>query len=503
MADSIRVTANQSAFLVEPGQAVEAVLTVQNLGIAVGVFTIEVEGLNASWYRLSTTQVSLFPGDRATATLTLNPPRDSSARAQTYAFKVIVTSQKEPPEETTLDLTLGIRPFYAFALDLLPQRIKGRKGTHKLNIANTGNVELSFNLAGRDPENLCRFAFDPQTPIVAPGATSEVTVTVQGKRPLRGASKIYRYTLTATPPDGTAQPIVVPGELEAPPRIASWVPVAVGATVVAVVIGVAVWRFFFYEPPVAAKSFEVAPIRVSLTQGETTQLSAFAKDKDGVVLKKYAISWSSKPEGVVGLMSDSGVVAAQLPEGPDSVTLRGIVAGEAVITATLLGQDLPPKSTAVIVLPPVVSTDCIRYDPARLKFGIADGKLALKSGETVVLTLTEDDDQVNAQKLAERHTSRCFIGRGNASIADRTYEVEFWTGSSGIQTTPIEPANCQPYIAGTLQIRPQADGKWLLTEGDSLRLQLDNEQDAQSALTLASRHSRRCSLSGGLTQYWE
>ena len=186
-------------------------------------------------------------------------------------------------------------------------------------------------------------------------------------------------------------------------------------------------------------------------------------------------------------------------------------AGQALIEGELGKQSLGRSRATITVLPTVVSVDCSRYNPTDLRFGVSEGNLVLKSGGAIVLTLNEADDQDNAINIVRRHTARCFIGRGEASVESQEHELEFWTGSSGNEAA-IEPPDCEEYSQANLQIRAQNDGRWLLTDGGALQIQLDSQQDAQNALILTKRHSSRCFISrdtnapnptGYLTQYWE
>ncbi len=503
MADSVAVTVNQESFVVNPGEAVEAVITVQNLGIAVGVFSIEVEGIDASWYTLSSNSVSLFPGDRASASLVISPPRASSALARTYRVTVNVVSQKDATQQAKVGLSLDVLSFHAFSAELRPQHSRGPRGSHVLSITNTGNASLGFELRGQDPEGLCRFAFDPQSPQVPPGGTLEVHAMVRGKRPLTGAPKTYRYMLTATPLAGVAPPVTVPGEMEVPAWLPRWVLRAAAVALVVVAVVLVVWRLFIYKPPVAVAEFELSPSRIAVTEGETTEIAVNARDKDGNPVSGHKIAWRVDSEGIVSIVSDTGGLVTQAEGTEAIVTLRGLSPGDAVVTAALVDQDLESQSSTVTVLPVTVSTDCVRYDPQALRFGVEGGSLAIKSEQTVVLVLDENADQANAFNLARQHTSRCFIGRQNGSS-----EIEFWTGSSGI-AAPVTPEDCDTYNPAGLQIREQQDGTWLLTDSASLQLRLDNQADAQSALILARRHAQRCFIgrqSGGgapfVSQYW-
>ena len=105
---------------VNAGEAVNTIITVQNLSAAVGVFTIDLDGLDPAWYSLSSNSVSLFPGDSTTATLVVVPPRMSTSLAKDYPFTIKVSSQRDEEDAESLPFTLKINPFHDFLLDYQP-----------------------------------------------------------------------------------------------------------------------------------------------------------------------------------------------------------------------------------------------------------------------------------------------------------------------------------------------------------------------------------------------
>ncbi len=507
MADSIVITTDTTSFEVRPGSSAEANLTIQNLEAVVGVFSVEVDGLDPSWYRLSGTSASLFPGDKTSTTLTVSPPRDSSALAQTYSFSVKVTSQKDEAHQAVLPLSVRILPFYDFTLDLRPQRSAGKVGSHTLSILNTGNAGMSFTIAGRDPEGKCKFGFSPDLPYATPGRPMDVSVTLRGKRPLKGQPKSYSFTLTAAPANSVAEAETVPGFFDTPPWIPRWAVRAVSISLIVVAIAVAFWvsplKDLVFPPPTPVARLEITPSNFALNEGEVTQIAVIARDAEGSPIERFdvkRVSWTSDDPSILQVLSQQ--------DG----SVQGLVSGSALITARLVDQDLSePPSAKVTVLPTLISTDCIRYNPEDVRFGVSDGRLTLKSGETIIMFLEEDDDQGNMQSLVRRHTTRCFIGRDSPSLVAPDYEIEFWVGNSAV-LSPIEPVDCDAYSPSSLQIRAQEDSSWLLTDGVALQVRLDDQQDAQSALLLATRHTQRCFIdrrpNGGtetqfLAQYWE
>ena len=172
----------------------------------------------------------------------------------------------------------------------------------------------------------------------------------------------------------------------------------------------------------------------------------------------------------------------------------------------------------VIVLETPVSTDCIEYNPANLRFGPwSTDKILLTDGLASILTIGVNDDQENAMNLAKRHTQRCFIGRSNTNgegdVDSQDHALELWRVNSTF-TAKIEPSDCDEYNAdGVVAPRQQEDGRWLITDGARLQLFTNSREDADSALTLAKRHSKVCFISripgsanqpsNYVTQYWE
>lgn len=483
MAENIQLAADVQTLEVEPGQEIETTISVQNLGVAVGVFAIEIEGLEPSWYRLSSNNVSLFPGDQTTATLTVLPPRLGTSLAGTYDFQCKVSSQKEDEEEQSIQLSLVIKPFYEFLIDYSPQRARGASVVHTLSITNSGNSELGFDLSGRDADELCQFSFEAESPVVAPNATLEVPVVVRGKRPLRGAPVQYQYEVTATPVDGKAEPSSRPGFLEVPARIPTWVFRAATLAAVAVVLGIAIWYFVFFEPKESVDVFTVNPRSVVLTVGESSDLTTIMADKGGNVLEGRLVSWSSNDLSVAKV-DDSGSVEAVAP-------------GPAVITAELQNEDLDPKTVTVEVLPSFVSAECREYDPQALRYEISDAKLVITDGSKVVMTLTPEYSKVgqeDAMKFAENHVTRCFIGKDLGTDEVLSADVEFWVGPSGFKFDELEESKCFRFIESedSLQLREKAPGVWTVTMGDSPSIEFDNPEDAQAAKIFAERYSERC-----------
>jgi hypothetical protein len=139
-----------------------------------------------------------------------------------------------------------------------------------------------------------------------------------------------------------------------------------------------------------------------------------------------------------------------------------------------------------------VTEDCLDYNPNNLQIRNegATGWL-LTDGSSRMLVLDNQTDARNALALAKRHTSHCFIGRGNRRSDRQSYIVEYWKGNSGINTNITNP-DCISYNPSNLSIRNEGANGWLLTDGSSRMFMLDNRNDATLAKQIAESNSRQC-----------
>jgi hypothetical protein len=136
--------------------------------------------------------------------------------------------------------------------------------------------------------------------------------------------------------------------------------------------------------------------------------------------------------------------------------------------------------------------DCLPYNPNNLRI-VNEGASGwlLTDGGSRMLVLDNRADAAKALALARRHTAHCFIGRDNRRPNRRDFIVEYWTGDSGIATT-IQGEDCISYNPGTLEIRNEGARGWLLTDGSSRMVTLDNRRDAEQAMGVASGFSSQC-----------
>jgi hypothetical protein len=224
MSALIRVLLSHGELQIEPGQRGELLVTVQNLSEIVDQYSIEVDGLDPSWYSLPVSEVSLFPQDQERARISLHPPSAPAAQAGKHDFTVRVTSRENPAERTSVPATLEVLPTLDLEAGLSPQRVSStRHGVFQLQLANPSNVDLTVDLAATDPEEACVYRFAPQRVTLGAGQSRSVSLTVAPKqKPPRGEARLYNFTVRAVPTTVPEHVQVVTGSLEHRSALPKW-----------------------------------------------------------------------------------------------------------------------------------------------------------------------------------------------------------------------------------------------------------------------------------------
>ena len=108
MAGIVGLEVFPESLTVAAGEKGEFTATVRNLGRSGDQLVISIEGLYPTWYTLAVTSTFLFPIDSNELKIIIHPPEVAGTKAGSYPFKVKVTSQENPEEVATADLTIEI-----------------------------------------------------------------------------------------------------------------------------------------------------------------------------------------------------------------------------------------------------------------------------------------------------------------------------------------------------------------------------------------------------------
>jgi len=141
---------------------------------------------------------------------------------------------------------------------------------------------------------------------------------------------------------------------------------------------------------------------------------------------------------------------------------------------------------------PAASVDCLPYnvDTLQIVNEGANGWLLTDGSQRMQMLATQADAQ-KALAVARSHRAQCFIGRGNSRPNRKNFIMLWWRGDSGIPFS-ITGEDCISYNTSGLRIENEGANGWLLTDGNSRMVTLDNQADAEQALTVTRRFTKEC-----------
>jgi eukaryotic-like serine/threonine-protein kinase len=220
VAARVSMNLGQSEVSVEAGQPVSVVISLFNQGTIVDHFRLQVEGIPASWIPAVAPLVQLMPGAQQQLTLTIQPPRSPQARAGSYPVNLRAVSQDNPNQLVSARLTLVVRPYFQFATEIFPQRVRANRPA-RLTVKNIGNAAQNYQVDWTDRGD--ELVFEPnvvQLP-VSEGQSAVVEFRAKPKQSaFIGGEKSYNFTTRITSPQGDTQ--TQSGELVSRALVPTW-----------------------------------------------------------------------------------------------------------------------------------------------------------------------------------------------------------------------------------------------------------------------------------------
>ena len=281
MSANIVLSLSATKLEVAPGESVEATITIRNQSQIVDQFGIRIQGLDPTWWTLSTSSVSLFPGDQGEAKVTIHPPKEAESRAGSYSFQVRTVSQANPEEMTEEEAYLVLRGFLVWDVEMSPTKVVGRSGTYRLTASNSGNTDITLIFEGKDPEEALDYTFSHNKVTVPAGESALITLKVSPKKGEKG--KLYSFQLLVRPAEAkvsSKESKTIDGQLEYRGRRFPWKWILLGVAIA--VVAFLVWKFVIPPPLPVINYFTADP--ESIAAGESSTLSWDVSGADTVTI---------------------------------------------------------------------------------------------------------------------------------------------------------------------------------------------------------------------------
>jgi hypothetical protein len=431
--------------------------------------------------------------------LTVLVPRSAESLAGDYPVIIRARSRENPNESGTARAVWSVQPFAQSLLSLAPSRVRGwRRASLRATLRNQGNVAARYTLSGADEEQIVRWEFaEPQVPLEA---GQSATVRAKGIAPLRliGSPENRAFTVRADPiSTGGVTPVAEPplvaaGQFVHRALIPTWLPPLL------LLIGAAL---FFLLRDRNQIQIAVQPAAVQVAIGGTTLLAAAVTNAKSEAVSDAPVAWESK-DTTIARVSDGGVV-------------QGLREGTTLIVAHT-GRRMASAQVAVVA--------------ARVESVVLTPKaINLKQGASATLrALAKDGSGVGLRRDFTWQSSDPTVvtvgGNGKVTakgpgVATVTAMAEGKSATADVTVAELPPGqvagdapDCVNYDPAPLRVAADRNTGWVLTDGASNLLTLDNESDARKALALAGRYKSHCFLGRGnsrpnrsdyVIEYWE
>jgi hypothetical protein len=227
----------------EAGTSARIPLQIRNTGHIVEGYRVDVVGPPAAWTTVEPAEVTLYPGDTATLSVDLHPPRSPEAPAGEHLYGVRVVPVEHPEEAVVPEAVVEVLPFLELTAELVPRTSHGRLGgRHEVAVDNRGNAPVEVTLTASDPADSLLARVRPETLTVEAGHAGFADVRVRSARTVwRGSAVTHPFTVLVAPPAGN--PVTLDGSHVQLPLIPSWLPKVALASLVALLALAALWNW--------------------------------------------------------------------------------------------------------------------------------------------------------------------------------------------------------------------------------------------------------------------
>ncbi|MGH9129645.1 MAG: hypothetical protein ACRDY2_11955 [Acidimicrobiales bacterium] len=371
-----------SAISIQPGGTATVEVLVRNNGSVVDELTLRILGEAVAWAVVEPASLSLFPQTEGTARVTFSPPSSSFPRAGPQAFGVMVSSREDPEGSVVEEGTVDIAPFTDTLVELIPHAGRGWRSAHyRLAVDNRGNVPVSYQLTGLDPNGSLNLYIRPAGVDVLAGTTTFARVTTTATHWLwRGQPLTLPFVVQAGSTDESEPPIRSEGVMLHVAILPRWILKALVLAAAVVLAAVGVW-YGLLRPNIRSQARAVA-------QKQSTKAVAQAHK---------ALVASQQAKQAAGSASKSAGVAAQ---AATKATGKKFVAP--ATSTTLPGPETTSTGGRVVITaPPGMTVDQVLAGiPPKKPFQLTDVVFENPNGDSGTVSVMRGSAVVLFENLA-------------------------------------------------------------------------------------------------------
>lgn len=234
---------------VEAGREATVTLSLRNDSDIVEEYSIRVVGDCSDWARVEPPEVTVYPGQSATAVVTLKPPRSSDVPAGEHPYGVHVRPAKRPANAAVPEGVVELLPFYETVAEFSPQTARGKGAEqYRVSVTNRGNAPVAVALVGKSASDDLGLTLGESRQTVEPGTTWTSELRAEPTERLwRGTPTAYPFTVMVLPEEGPD--VALAGTQYQEPVLPAWLFKALLALLVLAALLVGASVYLKDDPP--------------------------------------------------------------------------------------------------------------------------------------------------------------------------------------------------------------------------------------------------------------
>lgn len=285
---SVRVDLEKSILDVYPASSSSLEIAISNRSDKETAFTIGVDGLPASWAKLSQSSARLDGQDTASIFLTVSPPRRADIKPGDYQATIAIRAGDNEDSDALAGLLVRLHGYGGLSLALEPELVREGKPL-LLFLLNQGNEELLLAVSAKDPESQLDIDLMARGVQLAAGQRGAVSCRVAARsRPLVGKPRIIPFALLVQADNDCAYLAAIPASVLVMPRLSAR---SLGAAILLIAaLGLALFALLTRAAPPEISAFAMSQSQVA--RGTPVELTwqASAAERFVIEIDRLAIA---------------------------------------------------------------------------------------------------------------------------------------------------------------------------------------------------------------------
>jgi hypothetical protein len=209
-----------------PGESSELDIFIKNDTAMLDVYNIGIRGDHPDWVSITTSSVSIFPGDHSNSNLIFRVPKSPLSTSGRHEFNIDLETLRNGAHVSTVNVVLDISTYHETEVKVSLSEPNTNLRMFEFQIYNAGNSIITYEFTPDDDNRQCDVEITPSTILIPPNETNSFSGSVRikkGERPFIGTRRKYEPILKLQCDQKDGAPITLQVPFRITPLIEFWV----------------------------------------------------------------------------------------------------------------------------------------------------------------------------------------------------------------------------------------------------------------------------------------